>query len=72
MKNTKKTNKDKNFIHVQLYQITINLTNTTKEHELPLTLVSGSSFLMTLKSYLVLMLSSFFIICYSQFLFLKS
>ena len=35
MKNTKKTNKGKNFIHVQLYQITINLTSETKEYKEP-------------------------------------
>lgn len=35
MKNTKKTNKGKNFIHVQLYQITMNLTSATKEYKEP-------------------------------------
>lgn len=35
MKNIKKVDKGKNFIHVQLYQITINLTSETKEHKEP-------------------------------------
>lgn len=35
MKNTKKTDKGKNFIHLQLYQITINLTSATKEYKEP-------------------------------------
>ena len=35
MKNIKKVDKGKNFIHIQLYQITINLTSEIKEHKEP-------------------------------------
>lgn len=36
MKNIKKVDKGKNFIHVQFYQITVNLTSEIKEHKEPL------------------------------------